>query len=286
MQWRFGRVSVTKVIEVELPVQLSGLLPDATAEALAPHAEWLAPSFVDADGTAPLSVHSFVIESEGLRILVDTCVGDRAVPGFEGMRTDPVYLPRMVEAGFPPESIDVVCCTHLHFDHVGWNTRWDGERWVPTFANARYLFCRAEYDAWMGEPGGFAMNLADTVAPVVDAGLVDLVEPDHRVTSEVGFVPTPGHSPGHMSVLIESEGARALITGDMTHHPVQWAEIDWGFVGDSDPALATATRRRMLDEHGGTGTIVLGTHYAPPTAGRLERHGDGWIFEGTEQSEW
>lgn len=280
MQWRIGDVTVTKVIEAEVPVALTGLLPDATPEALARHADWLAPAFIDDTGTAPLSIHAFVVESAGMRILVDTCVGDRAVPGLDGMRGDPAFLDRMVAAGFPPESIDIVCCTHLHFDHVGWNTSWDGASWVPTFTSARYLFCRTEYDGWMAETNPFASNLPDTVAPVIDAGLADLVDADHRITDEVRFVPTHGHSPGHVSVHISSGGAEALITGDMTHHPVQWAETDWGFIGDWNGPMGAATRRRIIDEHADRGTLVLGTHYPSPTAGRIVRREGGFIFIG------
>lgn len=280
MNWRIGDVTVTKVVEAEVPVALSGLLPDATPEALEPHADWLAPLFIDGTGTAQLSIHSFVVESQGLRILVDTCVGDREVPGLDGMRGDPGFLDRLTVAGFPPDTIDIVCCTHLHFDHVGWNTRWDGERWVPTFPSARYLFCRAEYEGWMAETNPFASNLPDTVAPVMEAGLADLVDPDHQVTDEVRFVPTAGHSPGHVSVLITSGDATAFITGDMTHHPVQWAEPDWGFIGDWDGPMGAAARRRIADEHADRATLVLGTHYPTPTAGRLVRREGGCIFVG------
>lgn len=285
-RWTIGDVVVTKVVELEQVVPLGGLLPAATVDALAPHVDWLSPHFIDADGAAVLSIHSFVIESEGIRIVVDTCVGDREVPGLEGLRGDATFLDRFVDSGFPLESIDVVCCTHLHFDHVGWNTRREGTQWVPTFPNARYLFCRAEYEGWQAESSPFAPNLPDTVAPVMDAGLAELVDADHRVTGSVRFVPTPGHSPGHMAVLIESGGHRAFITGDMTHHPVQWAEPDWGFVGDWDAAMASDARRRIAVEHGDAGTVVLGTHYAAPTAGHIVRATDGWRFEATERTEW
>ena len=173
----------------------------------------------------------------------------------------------------------MVCCTHLHFDHVGWNTRLESDRWVPTFPNARYLFCRQEYEAFTAEPSGYALNLDDTVQPVVAAGLADLVEPTHRLTGEVRLVPSPGHSPGHVCVLIESGGERALITGDATHHPVQWAEPDWGMSGDFDGAQGAETRRRLRAEHGGRGTLVIGTHYAAPSAGYVVEADGGWRFE-------
>ena len=279
MKWHIGDVVVTKIVEMETPIPLVGLLPDATPEALAAHTGWLQPHFLDAEGTTRLSIHALVVESEGIRILVDTCVGNREIPGMAGFRGPTDFPERLAAAGFAVDTIDIVGCTHLHFDHVGWNTRLDGDRWVPTFPNARYLFGRAEYEHWMAEPGGYALNLADTVAPVVDAGLADLVDADHRITTEVRLVPTPGHSPGHVSVLIESGGARALITGDATHHPVQWAEADWGMAGDWDGPMGAASRRALIAEHGGTGTLVIGTHYATPTAGRIVADGDGWRFE-------
>ncbi len=284
MRWTIGDVTVTKVVEIVQPLPLAGLLPAATPEALAPHAGWLQPDFLDAEGSTSLSIHSLVVQSQGRTILVDTCVGDRDIEGLPGLRGPAEFPERLAEAGFPVSSIDTVCCTHLHFDHVGWNTRLEDGRWVPTFTAARYLFGRAEYEHWMASPPGhYTAGLPDTVGPVVEAGLADLVEPDHRITDEVRFVPSHGHSPGHMSVLIESGGERALITGDATHHPVQWAEPDWGMPADSDPEMAAATRRRLRDEHGRpaggpAGTLVLGTHYAAPSAGRIVGSGDDWRF--------
>jgi glyoxylase-like metal-dependent hydrolase (beta-lactamase superfamily II) len=278
MSWKIGDVVVTKVVEDVRSVPLSGMLPDATPEALERHAGWLRPAFVDGSGATDLSIHSFVVQSEGLTIVVDTCIGHREIPGMPGL-TGPVEFPdRLAEAGHPVDEVDVVCCTHLHFDHVGWNTRRADGAWVPTFPNARYLFCRSEYEHWTAEPGGYALNLDDTVAPIVAAGLADLVEPDHRITDEVRLVPSPGHSPGHVCVLVESGGERALITGDATHHPVQWAEPDWSMAGDWDASMGARSRRELLAEHGPSGTLVLGTHYSPPSAGRLVADGDGWRF--------
>jgi glyoxylase-like metal-dependent hydrolase (beta-lactamase superfamily II) len=288
MRWTIGDVTVTKVVELVQPLPLEGLIPSATAEALEPHGAWLAPHFLDDGGMTSLSIHSLVVQSQGRTILVDTCVGDREIEGLPGLRGPAEFPERLADAGFPVDSIDTVCCTHLHFDHVGWNTRSVDGRWVPTFTNARYLFCRTEYEHWMSSPPGhYTAGLPDTVGPVVDAGLADLVETDHRVTDEVRFVPTHGHSPGHVSVLIESRGARALITGDATHHPVQWAEPDWGMPADSDSAMAAETRRRLRAEHGRAtvgpdSTLILGTHYAAPSAGRIVGAGDDWRFVADE----
>jgi glyoxylase-like metal-dependent hydrolase (beta-lactamase superfamily II) len=181
----------------------------------------------------------------------------------------------MAEAGYPLEVIDTVVCTHLHFDHVGWNTRLVDGQWVVTFPNARYLFGRVEWEHWSSTEGDYS-NVADTVRPVVDAGAADLVEVDHVLCPEVRLVPTPGHTPGHVSVVVESGGERAVITGDMAHHPVQFAEPELAAPADSDSAAAARTRRTFLGERAADGALVIGTHFGGPTAGRVVADGDTW----------
>ncbi len=280
LAWSVGKVRITRVVERELPVKLSGLLPDATPEALAFHRSWLEPHFLNPDGRATLSLHALVVESAGQRILVDTCAGERALPGFEPLAKGGRHLLRELEsAGFPPASIDVVLCTHMHFDHVGWNTiRVDG-RWVPAFPNARYLFARAEWEHWSQHPDtGFTPTFGDAVQPVLDAGQAELVETDHRITPELRLEPSPGHTPGHVSVAIEAQRKHALITGDATHHPVQWAETEWKMLADTDTAQASATRRRLRADATRRAALVIGTHYAPPCAGHVVAAGDGFVF--------
>jgi glyoxylase-like metal-dependent hydrolase (beta-lactamase superfamily II) len=269
LSWKVGAVPITRVAETCTAVLPTDLFAKATPEALERYSAWLRPGFMDEKGSFLISIHTLVVESQGRRILVDTCVGDHAIPGFERF-ANLAFLHDLAAAGFPRNSIDVVLCTHLHFDHVGWNTMRVGGGRVPTFPNARYLFARAEWDHWSAqEKPIYAPTLDDAVRPVIDAGLADLVETDHRITDEVWLEPTPGHTPGHVSVRIASQGEQALITGDMTHHPVQWAEPDWGIEADSDSAQAVRTRRRLIAEHADRGTLVIGTHYAPPTAGRI-----------------
>jgi glyoxylase-like metal-dependent hydrolase (beta-lactamase superfamily II) len=219
--------------------------------------------------TVTLSIHALVVESAGRRILVDTCVGERRIPGYESLSDGArPFLRELEEAGFAPRTIDVVLCTHMHFDHVGWNTVREGGRNVPTFPNARYLFARAEWEHWTREPSDlFTPTFDECVRPLVDAGQAELVEPLHRITPEVRLEPSPGHTPGHVSVRIESRGEHAFVTGDMTHHPVQWAEPAWKMVADLDPEQAIATRRRLRDECAAQRALVIGTHYAAPCAG-------------------
>ena len=246
LSWQIGEVRVTRIVELELPGG-TFVLPDAQPEAVRP-IPWLRPHFVDGDGELVMSVHALVVESQGRRIVVDTCIGndkERPIPGWSG-RQGP-FLDDLAGAGFPRESIDTVLCTHLHVDHVGWNTMKVDGRWHPTFPNARYLLGRVEWAHWDKEPDEMhATVMADSVRPVLDAGLVDLVESDHRVTDEVWLEPTPGHTPGHVSVRISSGGHDAVITGDLMHHPCQMARPEWASSFDSDADQARATRARQL----------------------------------------
>ena len=274
--WQIGDVRITRVQELVAP-GIRFILPDATREALAA-IDWLAPHFVNEKGEAVASVHALVIETPDRKVVVDTCVGndkDRPMPAWNHLQTG--FLDDLREAGCKPEAVDTVVCTHLHVDHVGWNTRMVDGRWEPTFGNARYLIGRTEWEHWQSEDdAGTKTILADSVRPVFDAGLVDLVESDTKLCDEIQLEPTPGHTPGHASVHIRSRGEEAVITGDLMHHPCQAAHPEWCSSFDSDAAQAEATRRAFLARYADGPTLVIGTHFAGPTAGRLVR--DGEVF--------
>jgi glyoxylase-like metal-dependent hydrolase (beta-lactamase superfamily II) len=279
MKWRVGEVTVTKIVELEVTGGSRFILPQATPEAILP-IEWLQPDFADERGRLRMSIHALVVETPSRRIIVDTCLGNdkenRRIPTWNRMQTS--FLEDLGAAGYPRETIDTVICTHLHVDHVGWNTMLAGSRWIPTFPQARYLIGRAEYEHWtrQGEREDVVAVLADSVAPVWDAGLVDLVETDHRLCEEIGLVPTLGHTPGHVSVQIASRSERALITGDFMHHPCQIARPEWSSTADSDPLQARDTREQMLAGLAQTPTLVIGTHFAGRTAGRIVSDGDAF----------
>jgi glyoxylase-like metal-dependent hydrolase (beta-lactamase superfamily II) len=279
MRWKVGNVTVTRVIEVDMPTESSFILPDATAANLA-GLPWLAPHFVSPQGLLLMSIHALVVESQGKKILVDTCLGndkERQIPDWN-MRNGP-FLQDLAQAGHPRESIDTVVCTHLHVDHVGWNTMKVNGRWQPTFPNARYLLGRKEWDYWKTEPEEWnAAVMSDSVKPIVDAGLADLVEADHKLTSEVWLEPTHGHTPGHVSVRISSGGADAVITGDMAHHPCQIARPEWASTFDWNAEQGRATRRAAFERWSKGNYLVIGTHFAGPTAGKIVRDGDGYRF--------
>jgi glyoxylase-like metal-dependent hydrolase (beta-lactamase superfamily II) len=278
-----GRLRISAVVERAGPTRPTWLLPDALPEAVERHRAWLAPHFLDASGRFLQSIHTFVIQTPALTALVDTCVGNDKDRGgrqpFHMMRT--TFLDDLKAAGFPPESVDLVLCTHLHVDHVGWNTRLENGRWVPTFPRARHLFARREWEHWTAEHDEDSKRImADSVTPVLDAGLAELVDTDHRLSDELWLEPTPGHTPGHVSVRLRSGDGEAVITGDLMHNPVQVAEPGWASHFDSDPEQARQTRRAFCARYADTPVAVLGTHFHHPTAGRIVRHreSDCWRF--------
>ena len=279
MKWRIGDVVVTKIVELETTGGSRFILPAATREAIQP-ISWLVPHFADADGRLKMSIHALVVEAPGRRIVVDTCLGNdkqgRRIPTWNERQGR--FLDDLAAAGFDRETIDTVLCTHLHVDHVGWNTMLVEGQWVPTFPNARYLFGRVEYEHWSTQSTRADMRTVfdDSVEPVLARGLAELVELDHEICPEVRLVPSTGHSPGHTSVLISSRGERALITGDFAHHPCQFARPEWPSTADYDPTAAEATRRRILAELAGEPVLVIGTHFAGPTAGHVVRDGDAY----------
>ncbi|MFE5536556.1 MBL fold metallo-hydrolase [Streptomyces sp. NPDC056492] len=274
--WSLGDIAVRRVDEIELPRRTGPwLLPDATKEVL-DEASWLRPDFADAD-VPRLASHGFAVEAGGLRIVVDTGIGNakpRANPAWNGLDTD--FMQRLAAAGFPPESVDLVITTHLHTDHVGWNTRLSGEDWVPTFPNARYLTSRTEWDHWAGTELDEARSqmFRDSVTPVRDAGqydLLDVPEQGREVAPGVLLVPAPGHTPGQVAVELRGSHRRALITGDSIHHPVQLSHPHVSSCVDIDPALAVRTRARLLDALADTDALLLGTHFPQPTGGTVRR---------------
>jgi glyoxylase-like metal-dependent hydrolase (beta-lactamase superfamily II) len=278
-KWRIGQVTVTKIVELEVTGGSRFILPQATYEEILPIG-WLQPHFADERGRLKMSIHALVVETPDRRIVVDTCLGNdkagRRIPTWNNLQG--TFLADLAAAGYPREAIDTVLCTHLHVDHVGWNTMLVDGKWVPTFPRARYLMGRVEFDHWRSqhERDDMAAIFADSVKPVHDAGLVDLVETDHRVSDEISLVPTIGHTPGHVSVLIRSQGEQALITGDFMHHPCQIARPHWSSAADSDPDEARETRERMLGELAGRPVLVIGTHFAGATAGHIVRDGDAY----------
>jgi glyoxylase-like metal-dependent hydrolase (beta-lactamase superfamily II) len=293
-RWRVGALTVTRIIEAE-GLRAPEYMFRGLTKQMVREQEWLKPNFATEAGDLISSIHAFVIDTGDRRIIVDTCVGndkERRMPRWHLLQT--AFLDDLAKAGYPPERIDTVLCTHLHVDHVGWNTRLVDGQWKATFPNARYLFGRIEFEHWSkpphptkaGEaPQEVAENVMecdaiyrDSILPIVEAGLHELVETDHQLTDQIALMPTPGHSPGHVSVVLSSLGETAIITGDLMHHPIQCAMPELASNFDFDVELARKTRADFLDRHSDKPVLILGTHFATPAAGLIFRSGDRYRF--------
>ena len=278
MSWSVGKVGITKVVELETVGSTRFILPLAGREEIQ-RLPWLIPHFATDEGRLKMSIHSLVLETPNGRILVDTGLGNdkegRNVPTWNNRNTP--FLEDMTAAGFAPETIDTVLCTHLHVDHVGWNTRLVDGKWVPTFAKARYVFGKTEYEYWRdhSQAPDKAAVFNDSVKPIMDAGRAELIASDATLTDEITMIPTPGHSPGHMSIHIRSDGEEGLLTGDVAHHPCQMAHLDWSSTADSDARQSAVARRELFSRFADHPVQVIGGHY---DAGHIRREGDAFKF--------
>jgi glyoxylase-like metal-dependent hydrolase (beta-lactamase superfamily II) len=280
-RWTVGDVTITRIIETEdTSMEAEIMLPEATPENVLP-IDWLQPHFVDAQGRLISSIFSLLVECNGTRLVIDTCLGNdkpRMVPMWNERQG--AFLEEIGAAGFPRESIDYVVCTHLHPDHVGWNTMLINDAWVPTFPNARYLFSELDWE-WLDNAPVTLLGdyCGDSVRPVIEAGLADLIMPDHRITDEIWLESTPGHSPGHVSVRISSQGKHAVVTGDLIHHPCQMAHPHWSSPFDFNTKTALHTREHFLERFCGEPVLVIGSHFATPAAGHIVEDGEAYRLE-------
>src|SRR5580658_3351201 len=275
LSWQVGGVKITRVVEMGLPVRAGAeyFIPQATAAELR-KSPWLYPNFVSEDEIMQMSIHALLVEAPGLRLVVDTCVGNDKPRGLlRGKPLSTNFLADLESVGWTRDSVNAVVCTHLHVDHVGWNTTLENGKWVPTFPKARYYIGRLEYEHWAADGAGEQQA-------ILDAGLAQFVELDHVISPEISLMPSTGHTPGHVCVKIESQGETAVITGDMTHHACQMAHPDWSPTFDSDPKAAAATRARLFAEWADQPILVIGTHYPTPTAGYVKKDGGAFRFEG------
>jgi len=255
------------------------LLPNASAENVKKERDWLS-LFSTEDGRVKLTIQALIIESQGKRVLVDSCIGnDKVRPNPEWNKLKLPFLQDLEKIGSPREKIDRVVCTHLHIDHVGWNTMLKNDKWVPTFPNAKYLIGGTEWDFFSRAEDQILKDpVEDSVRPVMADGMSELVDDKHKITDEVWLESTPGHTPGHFAVRISSQGQNAVITGDLMHHPIQCRYPEWDDVFDIDGAQAKKTRRGFCERYADGKTLVIGTHFATPTAGKIVKKDDSFRF--------
>lgn len=284
LKWTIGDVEIIQIVEMVDNELFSTFIPRASPQEIK-KIEWLVPNFADKDGKLKALVQSFLVKSYGKNILIDTCNGNGKkrpnVPTWGNLHTD--YLKKFNESGITPESIDIVACTHLHFDHVGWNTILENGSWIPTFPHAKYLFSKAEYEYWIKKPKKELIDdlngIDDSVTPIVRSGLAEFVSDDYQLDNNIRLIPTPGHTPHHVSVVIESKGKKALISGDTLHHPCQIAQPQWTTLADTYPDQTVETRTRLLNEIKDTDTLLIGSHFANPVAGKIMTTKNGFLLK-------
>ena len=285
--WKVGDVTITSVVESQTKLPAEFLFPQATVEAIK-NIAWLAPDFADIEGQLSLAVQTLVVRTPDMLIVVDTCVGNdregRVLPFWNNLHTG--FLDDLAKAGVDRKKVDIVLCTHLHPDHVGWNTMLEDGQWIPTFPNARYLIGKTEFEHWniQRESSEMSPIFMDAIDPILSADLYTMVDERHRICPEVFLVPTPGHTPGHVSVQIESGSQKALITGDFIHHPCQMVHPQWTEVADVDPALGVATRREALAKCADRSVLVVGTHFPAPAGGYVNSDGETYRFVPQDSS--
>jgi glyoxylase-like metal-dependent hydrolase (beta-lactamase superfamily II) len=302
--YRIGNTTVTKIPELTLTgFALTTLLPDLQIETLKEHPNWIDPVTLDpVTGNALLSVHTWLVKTPRHTILIDTGVGnDKQRPTIPVMhQLHNPYLERLAAAGVELDAVDYVLITHLHADHVGWNTRFVDGRWIPTFPNARYVFSELEQQygrglanqdvhaasalarARLGSPvrTPVAGVYADSVQPIIDAGLAQLIPIDgSEIVDGISFHPAPGHSIDHATILLRSHGAEAVFGGDTLHHPIEIYQLELVSMFCEFPEAARASRRSMLEHLVESGATYFSSHFPSASAGSVTRQNGAYAWK-------
>lgn len=277
-----GKIVVSTVSEIDASQVIREVIAKATPENIK-SIPWLTPNYADEAGNLKAVNQSFLLRTPSGIVIIDTCVGNGRsrpeLPAWSNLQTN--YLENLKQE-IDPAEVGYVICTHLHFDHIGWNTMLVDGSWQPVFPNAKYVFAKDEFDYWMADPQNELIDdrngIQESVKPLIDTGQVLLVASDAQVTPEIRLLATPGHTPHHVSVLVESDGASALFSGDVFHHPCQIAEPEW-MSFDTDEASALASRNKVLSQYAGSDTIVYGAHFSQPAGGKIAKSEHGFILQ-------
>lgn len=286
--FRVGEIDITRLTEIAYVDFFTPafLFPDWSEEKAAAHRTALTPGALRPGGEfLVVNINSWIVRTQHHTIIVDTGIGDgrtRRIAPFHNLQTG--YLDRLIAAGVDPKGVDYVLCTHVHSDHVGWNTQWVDGAWVPTFPNARYLWSAKDND--IAATPEFRGSLAagvyeDSVLPILKSGQFDAVGNEGgEVLDGIAFHPTPGHTPGHMSITFRSGNEQALFTGDTLHNPFQVFFPEWNSAFCEEHELARKSRRWVLEYAAEHRALFLPAHFGGSSAGYVTRKGEDfhWTF--------
>jgi glyoxylase-like metal-dependent hydrolase (beta-lactamase superfamily II) len=280
-----GDFTIHRIIEQETTfLPALDMLPALTPELLAENRSWMQKAgALDANDVTILCFQSYIVKTPHHTILIDSCIGNdkpRPLRPNWNMKTDDNYMRALAAAGFSVGDIDFVMCTHLHVDHVGWNTRLENGRWVPTFPKARYVFAKSEYEYWQEQNAKAEVPpFADSVLPVVEAKKAEFVASDFSLGDHVRILPTPGHTPGHVAFAFGKGKDDAVFAGDLVHSPLQMLYPELSPKFDVDPKQAAATRRSFFERYCDTDTLCCTAHFPSPSTGKIRRKGNGFSCE-------
>jgi glyoxylase-like metal-dependent hydrolase (beta-lactamase superfamily II) len=292
LTFALGNMTVTEICDIRsFEIPLATIFPQSDPRELQTHLHWLEPDFLAQDNVR-LVVRSWLLKRNGRNILVDACVGNykqRPVRPDWHERNDSYWTDTLADCGLQPEDIDIVFCTHLHADHVGWNTKLDNGKWVPTFPNARYVTSRTEYDHWEAETAASELPIGhgcfeDSVLPVMEFGQMDLIAEDFELAEGLVLKSSPGHTPGHMSIEASCENQVGIFCGDAIHSPVQMIQPDWSSAFCSDPIQARQTRLNLLESLCDTSRLLIPMHFGGSGRCQVLRHCDAFLPDFLENS--
>jgi glyoxylase-like metal-dependent hydrolase (beta-lactamase superfamily II) len=281
MTFKAGTATIHRIIEMEVGFTPAlEFLPNLTKEVLDENRSWLHPAALDANDNLVLCFQSYVIQTGKHNILVDSCIGndkDRTARPLWHKKKDDAFMKGLAAAGLTVNDIDFVLCTHLHVDHIGWNTRLENGRWVPTFPKARYIFSKTELDFWLDEAKKTDLpQIVDSVIPIVEANACDIVTSDHSLNDLITLIPTPGHTIDHYAVTLGKDGKDAVFTGDLIHTPLQALYPELTMRVDYNPAQGAASRKKFLETYCDTTTLCCFAHFPSPSKGYVKRWGNGF----------
>jgi len=282
-KWKVGEIEIFPLVELEIGGVIQYLVHDAVPE-IVREMSWLQPDYADENGNLRASTQAFLIKTNDKCVLVDACVGNDKIresfPPLCNLNTG--FLSQLHDIGVRETDINYVVYSHFDFDHIGWSTVLKDGKWTPTFPNAKYIYVEGEYNYWKSQPENemkdYRDAFNDSVEPVMDAGLGVLVSNDFKLDDNISFLPTPGHTPNHVSIVVESNGEKAIIVGDLMHHPCQFSHPEWSTLADRSPEESVAARAKVLDEIADKSVLFISSHFSAPSAGYVTKDGGAYKF--------